>query len=138
LLAEPLLRVLGAEPASVSAALDYLRPLLTCTVFFYFNILYAAIYRGVGNTRLPFVIALITNICNVGLNYVLILGNLGAPALGVAGAAWATVISYVLGTVLYAVTLRRENTVGLRLPLRLARIDRAHAARLFRIGAPAS
>jgi MATE family multidrug resistance protein len=38
-------------------------------------------------------IILLANLTNVGLNWVLIYGNLGAPALGVAGSAWATTVS---------------------------------------------
>ena len=43
---------------------------------------------------------------NVFLNWVLIFGNLGAPALGLVGAGWATLISRVLtmsGTLLFCV-----------------------------------
>jgi MATE family, multidrug efflux pump len=42
----------------------------------------------------PIVVAMIaSNLVNAGLNWVLIYGHLGAPALGVAGSAWATSIS---------------------------------------------
>jgi len=42
---------------------------------------------------LPFAILLTGVFLNVGLNWVLIYGNWGAPALGLAGAGWATLIS---------------------------------------------
>ncbi len=54
---------------------------------------YAGTLRETQNTKLPMfagTVAVITNLC---LNYVLIFGNFGAPALGVTGAAIATVIS---------------------------------------------
>ncbi len=57
-------------------------------------------YAGLGNTRYPMVIAMITMVCNVGLNWLLIEGHAGAPALGVAGAAWASVLSSGVGFVL--------------------------------------
>lgn len=38
-------------------------------------------------------VIVLANLANVGLNWVLIYGNLGAPALGVAGSAWATTAS---------------------------------------------
>ncbi|MBR3692656.1 MAG: MATE family efflux transporter [Clostridia bacterium] len=53
----------------------------------------SAALRGVGIAKLPMYYNLIGGAVNVGLNYVLIFGALGFPAMGVAGAAIATVIS---------------------------------------------
>jgi MATE family multidrug resistance protein len=50
-------------------------------------------YGGLGNTRLPMLAQVLCMILNVGLNWVLIFGNLGAPALGVEGAAIASAAS---------------------------------------------
>ncbi|GEM_PF-259801 len=50
-------------------------------------------YGGIGNTRLPMKANVLAMVLNVALNWVLIYGHFGAPALGVAGAAWASVIS---------------------------------------------
>lgn len=53
-------------------------------------------YGGLGNTRLPMIAQILAMVLNIGLNWVLIYGNLGAPAMGVQGAAWASAISTVL------------------------------------------
>jgi len=50
-------------------------------------------YGGLGDTRLSMLSSVVMMVVNVALNWVLIYGNLGAPALGVAGAAWASVIA---------------------------------------------
>jgi MATE family multidrug resistance protein len=50
-------------------------------------------YYGLGNTRLPMLAQLLAMVLNVFLNWVLIFGNLGAPTLGVVGAAWASVLA---------------------------------------------
>ncbi|MBQ8892851.1 MAG: MATE family efflux transporter [Clostridia bacterium] len=63
---------------------------------FFFQILTAnitACYRGVGISNLPMVYNLIGGVGNVVLNYLLIYGHLGLPAMGIAGAALATSIS---------------------------------------------
>ncbi len=52
--------------------------------------------QGVGNTRVETVITIACNVINVGLNWVFIYGNLGAPAMGAAGAGLATLLSRVL------------------------------------------
>ncbi len=138
LFAPQIISGLGASDEVVAVSLDYLRPLLTGTVFNYLLLLYAAVMRGVGNTRLPFMIAVVTNILNFLFNYGLILGNWGMPALGVQGAALGTVLSQMIGVAAYFFLLSRGQVKGLRLPLKLAPIDRELAGTLLRIGAPAA
>ena len=104
-------------------------------------LLYAAFRRylqGMGIVR-PVTIALIgANVVNVAVNWLLIFGNLGAPALGVAGAAWATVLSraamaaFLLGTILYR---ERETATSIFSSVRL---DVAWFNRLLRLGLPAA
>jgi multidrug resistance protein, MATE family len=54
-------------------------------------------YGGLGNTWMQMVAGIITMVAAVFCNWLLIDGNLGAPALGVSGAAWAAVIGSWLG-----------------------------------------
>ena len=54
-------------------------------------------YGGLGNTRLHMAAGIVTMVVNVFLNWVLIYGNLGAPELGVKGAAIASVIASFVG-----------------------------------------
>ncbi|UCF48832.1 MAG: MATE family efflux transporter [Myxococcales bacterium] len=129
---------LGADATVRALGLGYLRPLLTFTVFFYLNMLFAAALRAVRNTMLPFTIALFSNLLNIVLNYGLILGRLGFPELGVRGAAWGTVIAQAVAVFLMVVILGRDVVPGLRARLRLAPIDRQLASDLFRVGAPAA
>jgi MATE family multidrug resistance protein len=53
-------------------------------------------YGGLGNTRLPMAAQILAMVLNVTLNWVFIYGNLGAPALGVTGAALASSVSTVI------------------------------------------
>lgn len=138
LLASPLLSLLGADGPVLDEALRYLRPLLTGTVLNYLAQLYAASLRGVGNTRLPFLVALASNALNVACNYLLILGNFGFPALGVQGAAIGTVISHGFSAVVIGGFLASGKVAGLKLRLRWPRLDPALTRDLFRVGAPAA
>lgn len=71
----------------------------------FFNVRFFS--EGIGNTRNEMWITIGTNILNIFLNWVLIYGNLGAPRLGVAGAAWATLISRILGAAVFLTILFR-------------------------------
>ena len=52
--------------------------------------------EGMSNTKTAMLISISANVLNVVFNYFLIYGNMGFPALGVAGAGYATFISRVL------------------------------------------
>lgn len=64
--------------------------------------------RALGQTTMPLIAGIIAAVINVTLNYALITGHWGFPALGIAGAAWATLtarcvqlifmLAYVYGT----------------------------------------
>ena len=138
LIAEPLLRVLGANDAAVFHGLAYLRILMTGAALNYLNILYGSVLRGVGNTRLPFLIALASNAINVVLNYGLILGNFGLPAMGVQGAAIGTVTSHVFAVSVMVFLLSRRFVQDVHLDLRPKSIDLPLAKQLWNVGAPAA
>jgi len=99
------------------------------------------------HTAIPVMFALITaNLINVAANWTLIYGHLGFSALGVKGAAWATVISrvYMLVALLFAVwwiDRRRSRDAGID-GHGLWQVDRAFDAarvkRLLWLGLPAA
>ena len=71
----------------------YLRIMLWGLIPFALAQVYTGTLRESGETRAPMVAGIIAILTNLFLNWVLIYGHLGAPALGVEGAAIATVIS---------------------------------------------
>lgn len=58
--------------------------------------IYASTLRETGQTFVPMLAGIIAVFVNLAFNYILIFGKLGAPALGVVGAAIATVLSRVV------------------------------------------
>ena len=93
-------------------------------------------YGGLGNTWMQMIAGVVTMLVNVLLAWMLIYGKLGAPAMGVAGAALATVIACWLGFAVIGVAFWRGWGVpGGRIdgPLRLSR---AELGRVARFGLP--
>jgi len=82
-------------------SLLYFRIILAGFIPLFLSFSFAATLRGSGNTMTPMIITGIANITNIIGNYVLILGVGPFPRLGVAGAAWATSGSRLLGMLLY-------------------------------------
>jgi MATE family multidrug resistance protein len=105
-------------------------------------LLYAACRRylqGIGLVR-PISFALVSaNIVNAFVNYTLIYGAFGAPAMGIVGAAWATVLSrvYMLAVLVFVIWQHgRRSSQTVR-----SSYDGIHAARLsqlFWLGLPAA
>ena len=87
----------GSEALDLEAtrryALGYLRVMLIQMPPFALQMVYSHTLRETGETLLPMKAGIAAVFVNLFLNYVLIFGKLGAPALGVVGAAAATVIA---------------------------------------------
>ncbi len=129
----------GLDPEVLRLTAPYLR-VVTWSILPL--LLYAAFRRylqGMGIVR-PVMIALATaNVLNVFVNWLLIFGKLGAPAMGVRGAAWATVISRIgMATFLLGVIVYRERGRAPGLFETPRRIEAAMMRRLLALGAPAA
>jgi len=90
-------------------------------------------YGGLGNTRLPMRASVAAMALNVAGNWLLIDGHLGAPALGVAGAAWASALStWAAFLGLLFVFLREGRRGGAVVP----RLRLGELGRMLRFGLP--
>jgi len=67
--------------------------------------------EAMGHPWAPMFIMLGSVALNAGLNWVLIYGNLGAPAMGLTGAGLATLVSRVVGVTMIFLWLRRDPKV---------------------------
>ena len=87
----------GEEDLDLAATLaygeGYLRVMLLGLLPFAVSQTYASTLRECGETVLPMKAGITAVLVNMVFNYILIFGKLGAPALGVTGAAAATVLS---------------------------------------------
>jgi len=88
--APTLLTWLAPTPELVQPVLEYVRMRPIGFVGLTLWIALSAFFRGIGDTRTPLVAALIAEAANAVLAYGLVLGHLGMPRLGIAGAGVAT------------------------------------------------
>lgn len=87
----------GADSqATFEYGMDYLMVILLEIIPFILVQVYASTLRETGETVVPMAAGVAAVFVNLILNYVLIFGNFGAPKMGVAGAAIATVISRIV------------------------------------------
>lgn len=131
-------RTMGAPDDVHPYAVAYLQVLVPGLIGQYWFIAMAAALRAVGETRVPMLIALGVNIVNVVLDWLLIFGNLGFPALGVVGAGLATSIARALGAAASLMVLvLRPGPVSLRWHS-CWRFNGDLAGRILRVAVPAS
>ena len=94
--AEPIIRFSGAKADTLPLAAAYYRLIAAGFFFQSITISITAALRGVGVTKIPMLYNLAAAFVNVLLNYILIYGKLGCPAMGIHGAALATTLSKLI------------------------------------------
>jgi len=96
-----------------------------------------AALRGIGDSKLPLFYNTVANVVNVVMNYALIYGKLGFPAMGVHGASWATVMGQTAAFLIAAWVVLNEKCY-IRLELKKLHIfDKALMGNVINIGFPA-
>ena len=130
--------VLGAlrQPAEIvdDTARYARRRALGVLPFFLFNVVRQTL-QAIGPVRPIIAAALLANIANVGANWLLVFGNLGAPRLGVPGAGYATAFSMwvmAIAVVVFSWPILRPTLV----PWRRESLNPAPFFRMVRIGLP--
>lgn len=85
----------------------YLRIVFAVTIPLVLGELFSAMFRASGDTRTPLMISASATVFNIVLDPMLIFGVGPFPKLGVAGAALATAIAYLLAFTLYLIAIKR-------------------------------
>ena len=100
-LAEPAYPLLNSDPAVIEKGVPYIEWRLGAIVFVGMNFAFRGYWNALDMSRLYMTTLIFMHVTNIILNYVLIFGNFGAPALGVTGAGLASAISMAVGTLVY-------------------------------------
>lgn len=120
LLGEPFLLAIGQEPELARGGGGVLMMFSWAMPPMLVGIAAGFFLEGISRPKPVMVVMLGANVVNVGLNWVLIYGNLGAPAMGAEGAALATAfVRGMVGVVLvaYVMLMRDGPGYGVRAPI---------------------
>ena len=100
---EDILLYMNVAPEIVPIAVDYLHAMAFgipgIAAFYVLN----SFLEGMGNTRAPMVISILGLLVNIPVNYTLIYGKAGMPAMGAVGCGWATSLVYWVMSILMLV-----------------------------------
>lgn len=132
-----ILDLMGVTPAVHSAANAFLRISFVSLPFVFAYFMFQGLLRGVGEVTVPLYIVAATVFANFLLDPVLIFGKFGVPALGVMGAALATLIAQGLAAAA-GIGLLMSGRYGITLTMGALRPDFAFIKRAFHLGYPAS
>lgn len=134
--AEPLLQLMGIDEEVLELGSLYFRIVGIPSVIMSLMFVLSAILRGVGDTKTPMTISLVINVINAVLDYVLIFGFLFIPEFGIVGAAIATVISRLIGSIALFYYVNKEKVLAFRKDY--WKPDKIHLMELSTLGAPAA
>jgi len=105
--------IVATDAEVISVGTPYLQVRILAICFVTSNFAFRGYWNGVGLTTVYMRIIIIMHLLNIFLNWVLIYGNLGAPAMGVTGAGLASSIAVGVGTLSHiAVALRLARGDG--------------------------
>lgn len=92
---------LAPEPAVASTGTDYLRMRLLGMTAVGMNFSFRGYWNAMNMSRLYMATLIAMHLCAIALNWVLIFGHLGAPAMGAEGAGLSNAISVWVGLAVY-------------------------------------
>jgi len=132
-----LLSLLGVAPDVYEQALGFMRVSFIGIVFIFIYMMFQALMRGVGQTKIPLFIVAGTVLLNFLLDPLFIFGLGPIPALGVMGAALATLVTQALAAAVGLVIFLRGRH-GIQLSWRAMKPDPRYIKRAFLLGFPGS
>ncbi|QLH84690.1 MATE family efflux transporter [Halosimplex pelagicum] len=132
-----LLDLIGGPENVVAGATGYLQIISLGMVFMFAFFVFMSLMRGYGDTITPMLVMFVTVVVNMVLDPFLIFGWWVFPELGIEGAAYATIFSRALATVIGMAIMFRGNR-GVQIHLADMWPDLTYLRKILRVGVPAS
>ena len=131
--ASPIIRLCGSTPETHDSAVAYFRIIMGGMIFNCIQMGINSAQRGAGNTKITMRTNVTSNSINIIFNYLLIGGHFGFPALGIHGAALATVLSQAVSCIWVLCFLTGKKAL-LPMQRRNLRIDGRLAGEIMALG----
>lgn len=136
-LAGPLIKIIGAEDQVLADAVSYFKVSAIGFIFLFVFFVFQSLMRGIGNVVVPTYVVLTTVLLNLVLDPLFIFGWGPVPAMGVSGAAMASVFTQGLSA-LMGIFILKSGRFGIELHAQDFKPDLGWFKELIRIGAPSS
>jgi len=136
LIPEKLAAVYSSDADLIPLAADYLRIVALGMIPQAYAFITSIARRATEDVRIPVMGACAATCTNIFLNWVLIYGNLGAPALGLRGAAIATAVSMYAHMLVHMTASWRQKHFTFVPPGQLFGFERAYLGKYLRIAWP--
>ncbi|MBO4678867.1 MAG: MATE family efflux transporter [Lachnospiraceae bacterium] len=104
-----IMRFCGSNEDTHDAAVLYFNIVMGGMIFNCIQMGINSAQRGAGNTKITMRTNVTSNVVNIIFNYLLIGGNFGFPALGIKGAAIATVLGTVVASIMSVLSLFEKD-----------------------------
>ena len=115
---DSLFRIMGVQPPILEYSVQYIRILSVSLLVLGPAATATSILQGLGLTKIIMITGIAGNLLNILLDWLLIFGKLGFPALGIRGAALATVLANILSSALIVSYVLFHSRMPFRLRFR--------------------
>lgn len=133
--AEPFIEIFSNDPSIVKQGVSYLSIVTVISCFCMLELLLEKTFQATGNMVYPMITMIIGALVNTIVDPILIFGLLGAPKLGVTGAAISTVFAQFVSMSVGIYFIKRKN-IGLKVNLLDLKIDFKIVKEIYKVGAP--
>lgn len=128
-----ILSLLNVQPKSFDMAVSYMFVCCAGIVFTFGYNMISAVFRGMGDSRHPFIFIVIASVINIILDIIFVkymdMGVVGAAAATITGQAFSFIAALIF-------IVRNKRELGFEFNLKSIRIDRGALRELIRLGIP--
>lgn len=136
-LTKPFLQLFTTDSQTLQWSCEYTYIVMCLSFGELIQMCFEKIFQAVGKMKTTMLLTASGCIINIVLDPILIFGWFGFPAMGVKGAAVATVVGQIIAMFLYVVVLLRKD-IGVDIRLRYIKFDKELIKKIYTIGVPSS